>query len=346
MIMQQHLAHDVVERLGALGAVQFTDLNGDLTAFRRAYTPFVKRCDELEKKLKFFEQECRAHGLKLEEAGVGEFSTWHQQQAMAVAHDHHGMSLLDFWEAVVAERFADYAEVKAQRDRTAAGVHLAVQRRFVIERAAEFFAVERDGFAPAGAAAAGTGVGVGAGGLLLEREEGRGLFDDEAALHGLVDGRGRAVALRLDLVVVAESLRDDGLPVVEQRHARVVALDGVELRRVPRVELALAHGSERERVYAHLGLEEAQLLLELVAALHEGRVGAPEGRQVAVQVRELHAAELAQALDGVVRKVLLADYAHGLHLLAAQEVTEACGVGRGIGALRMGGRPARGRGSG
>ena len=145
MIMQEHLAHDVVERLGSLGALQFTDLNGDMTAFRRAYTPLVKRCDELEKKLKFFEQECKAHGLKSEPVGPGEFAAWHQQQAIAVAHDHHGMSLLDFWEMVVAERFADYAEVKAQRDRTAAGVHLAVQRRFVIERAAEFFAVERDG---------------------------------------------------------------------------------------------------------------------------------------------------------------------------------------------------------
>jgi hypothetical protein len=30
-------------------------MNGDLTAFKRYYTPFVRRCDDLEKKLKFFE---------------------------------------------------------------------------------------------------------------------------------------------------------------------------------------------------------------------------------------------------------------------------------------------------
>jgi V-type H+-transporting ATPase subunit a len=79
LIMQEHLSHDSVERLGELGTVQFTDvspsemlretissrfmiadhcllqLNGDLTAFKRYYTPVVRRCDEMEKKLKFFE---------------------------------------------------------------------------------------------------------------------------------------------------------------------------------------------------------------------------------------------------------------------------------------------------
>ena len=164
IIMQAHLAHDVVERLGGVGALQFTDLNGDMTAFRRGYTPLVKRCDELEKKLKFFEAEVKAHGLKLEECGVGEFASWHQAQLLAVTHDHNGMSLLDFWETVVTERFNDYAEVKAQRDRTAAGVYLAVQRRFVIEKAAEFFAVERDALGAGAEAGAGAGAGVAAGG--------------------------------------------------------------------------------------------------------------------------------------------------------------------------------------
>lgn len=64
VIIQEHLAHDCLEKLGELGVVQFTDMNGDLTAFKRYYTPYVKRCDDMEKKLKFFEEEMKAHGIE------------------------------------------------------------------------------------------------------------------------------------------------------------------------------------------------------------------------------------------------------------------------------------------
>lgn len=143
MVTQEHLAYSTVRKLGMLGSVQFSDLNGDLTAFRRAYTPFVKRCDDLEHKLKFFEEEIVLHGLSLEDVSQSEFSAWESTQQDLVSRDHRGMSLLDYWEAVINERHKDYLEVKAQRDRTAAGVYQAVQRRFVIEKAATFFALEQ-----------------------------------------------------------------------------------------------------------------------------------------------------------------------------------------------------------
>mmetsp|Transcript_33638 Transcript_33638/g.37818 ORF Transcript_33638/g.37818 Transcript_33638/m.37818 type:complete len:116 (+) Transcript_33638:507-854(+) len=40
--------------LGKLGVIQFTDLNPELTPFQRRYVSYVKRCDELERKLRFF----------------------------------------------------------------------------------------------------------------------------------------------------------------------------------------------------------------------------------------------------------------------------------------------------
>ena len=44
-------------------ATQFTDLNGDLTAFKRYYTPQIRKADDMEKKLRFFEEEMvRARG--------------------------------------------------------------------------------------------------------------------------------------------------------------------------------------------------------------------------------------------------------------------------------------------
>lgn len=38
-------------------------MNGEMTAFKRFYTPIVKRCDELEKKLKFFQDELKAANI-------------------------------------------------------------------------------------------------------------------------------------------------------------------------------------------------------------------------------------------------------------------------------------------
>lgn len=144
VIMQEHLAHDCLERLGGVGTMQFTDLNGDLTAFKRFFTPFIKRCDDLEKKLKFFEEEMKQHGVNVEAVTPGEFTVWRASQSDTVNRDHRGMGLLDYWEAIVNERFSDYQQVKTERDKTAASLYQAVQRRFVIEKAHEFFAVEKD----------------------------------------------------------------------------------------------------------------------------------------------------------------------------------------------------------
>lgn len=108
LIVQEHLAHDTVEKLGEVGSVQFTDLNGDLTAFKRFYTPAIRRCDEVEKKLRFFEEEMKKHGLSPEGVSTGEFSVWKTGQADMVAREHRGMTLLDYWEAVVNERHKDY----------------------------------------------------------------------------------------------------------------------------------------------------------------------------------------------------------------------------------------------
>lgn len=105
MQMQEHLAHDVIERLGELGTAQFTDLNGDLTAFKRFYTPLVRKCDDLEKKLKFFEEECSRHGIEPEAVSQAELTAWMTSQREALARESRGTSLLDYWEQVIGDRY-------------------------------------------------------------------------------------------------------------------------------------------------------------------------------------------------------------------------------------------------
>lgn len=57
IIVNEDAAHTCISDLGKLGMIQFTDLNPDLTAFQRRYVAYIKRIDELERKLNFFGDE-------------------------------------------------------------------------------------------------------------------------------------------------------------------------------------------------------------------------------------------------------------------------------------------------
>eukprot|EP00529_Nitzschia_sp_RCC80_P004738 CAMPEP_0113505270 /NCGR_PEP_ID=MMETSP0014_2-20120614/35213_1 /TAXON_ID=2857 /ORGANISM="Nitzschia sp." /LENGTH=911 /DNA_ID=CAMNT_0000400543 /DNA_START=18 /DNA_END=2753 /DNA_ORIENTATION=+ /assembly_acc=CAM_ASM_000159 len=70
VILNEDAAHDVLLDLGNKGVMQFTDLNPDLTPFQRRYVSYVKRCDELERKLRFFAAEIEKFDLDMASAGT------------------------------------------------------------------------------------------------------------------------------------------------------------------------------------------------------------------------------------------------------------------------------------
>jgi len=53
LIMQAEAAHSTVSHLGDLGLVQFIDLNEHVSGFQRNFVKEVRRCDEMERKLRF-----------------------------------------------------------------------------------------------------------------------------------------------------------------------------------------------------------------------------------------------------------------------------------------------------
>jgi V-type H+-transporting ATPase subunit a len=58
IFVQESSAHNLLLHFAALaegGVMQFDDLNEDMTAFQRRYAPQIKRCDEMERVLGFFE---------------------------------------------------------------------------------------------------------------------------------------------------------------------------------------------------------------------------------------------------------------------------------------------------
>ncbi|XP_065883014.1 V-type proton ATPase 116 kDa subunit a 1-like isoform X2 [Dysidea avara] len=57
LFLQSDSAYACVRELGELGMVQFQDLNPDVSAFQRKFVNEVKRCDEMERRLRFLMNE-------------------------------------------------------------------------------------------------------------------------------------------------------------------------------------------------------------------------------------------------------------------------------------------------
>ena len=106
----------------------------------------------------------------------------------------HSQSLLEFWDSIISERHKDYVAIKAERDKTAAALYAAVQRRHVIELAADFFLTEAARADWSGArseAAGGVGFATSASAQSRSAIGGRGV-DVEAASATSADDDGMA----------------------------------------------------------------------------------------------------------------------------------------------------------
>ena len=57
LILQSESAYNCISELGELGVVQFVDLNPDVSAFQRKFVGEVKRCEEMERKLRYIQRE-------------------------------------------------------------------------------------------------------------------------------------------------------------------------------------------------------------------------------------------------------------------------------------------------
>merc|ERR1712241_889740 len=69
LFLQSEVAYACVSELGELGFVQFRDLNPDTNAFQRKFVNEVRRCDEMERKLRFLEKEIKKDDIPMLDAG-------------------------------------------------------------------------------------------------------------------------------------------------------------------------------------------------------------------------------------------------------------------------------------
>ena len=69
LFLQSEAAYNCVSELGELGLVQFRDLNPDINAFQRKFVNEVRRCDEMERKLRFLEKEIKKDEIPMLDTG-------------------------------------------------------------------------------------------------------------------------------------------------------------------------------------------------------------------------------------------------------------------------------------
>jgi len=60
LFVQLEAAHDTFDELGHLGVIQFRDLNPHMNSFHRAFVSDVRRVDEMDRKLDYFENQLKA----------------------------------------------------------------------------------------------------------------------------------------------------------------------------------------------------------------------------------------------------------------------------------------------
>lgn len=68
LFIQPEAAYSAVATLGEAGIVQFRDLNADVNAFQRKFVSEVRRCDEMERKLRYIEAEVNKDKVTIPES--------------------------------------------------------------------------------------------------------------------------------------------------------------------------------------------------------------------------------------------------------------------------------------
>lgn len=137
LIVNEDAAHDCLADLGRLSVVQFTDLNPDLTPFQRRYVSYVKRCDELERKLRFFANECDKFNLELEPAG--DIETFINSPTIGGGSDKTGAQLLETLEVELESYENQLKELNSYSEKLTIEYNEKVELQEVLEKARKFF---------------------------------------------------------------------------------------------------------------------------------------------------------------------------------------------------------------
>jgi len=148
LIVNEDAAHECLIDLGKMSAIQFTDLNPELTPFQRRYVSYVRRCDELERKIRFFSRECDKFEITHDSAGnVEDFlntPTNLSVNASGVSSggaksDQTGAQLLEAMEVELEGYESQLKELNNYSEKLTIEYNEKVELQEVLEKARRFF---------------------------------------------------------------------------------------------------------------------------------------------------------------------------------------------------------------
>jgi len=136
ILLHEDAAHNSLRELGNMGCVQFLDLNPDLTPFQRRYVNFIRRCDELERKIMFFIHEIKKDGIPFSEMpSVEQFLAMDPTGSSMTS----GAALLDQLEELLSGHEKDVRDNNTSISSLSSQYRERVEHQQVLLKARDFF---------------------------------------------------------------------------------------------------------------------------------------------------------------------------------------------------------------
>lgn len=141
IIMNEDASHDCLADLGKIGVIQFTDLNPELTPFQRRYVSYVKRCDELERKLRYFGREIEKFDLDVASAGTVD-TFLGSSTAVGSNGAKGGAQLIESLENELVGYESQLVELNSYSEKLTIEYNEKVELQEVLEKARRFFMID------------------------------------------------------------------------------------------------------------------------------------------------------------------------------------------------------------
>lgn len=177
LFLQIDAAHDTVAELGELGQIQFRDLCPNVSAFQRNFVNDVKRCDELERKVRFFEDMVERERKEAEELAGDDAEFVGLDDDNDDRAQPSGPFKIDALETAFDDIEKDLIQMNDNQEKLTRNYNELIEFKHVLQKDAAFFYED------------------GGSGLVVEEGESRSLLGEGAGRGDPDAGLGRAIKL-------------------------------------------------------------------------------------------------------------------------------------------------------
>jgi V-type H+-transporting ATPase subunit a len=141
LMVQEDTAHACIARLGRMGAFQFSDLNPELTPFQRRFVNQLKRCDEMDRKIRVFESALSTAGFpdpELNESDVDQFL----DKCDADAAERPSTLVLKELDDLLSEKEKELSDLNTYHANLTRELNERIEFKHVLDKSTLFFSPE------------------------------------------------------------------------------------------------------------------------------------------------------------------------------------------------------------